>query len=272
MNAKAEELHSDLMTQVGELRTSKDWLEAMAAAARFHSYSFGNWLLLWAQGERRGIKVTRPAGYRAWQTFNRHVRKGEKGFKIIAPMTRKDEDGDTVMFGFRVVTVFDVSQTDGEPLPDVGAPDLLEGEGDTVLQEAAIKMIEAEGFTFTIDELTGPNGVTKPSSKEVIVDGRLSPAQATKTTVHELAHVLLHSSKGEFTCRGTGEVEAESVAYVVCAAAGLDTSQYSVKYVAGWAEATDDPGKAMLATAEVVVRTARKILASLEPESLEVAA
>ena len=261
MNDRAKELHDDLMAQVGELRTSKEWLDAMTAAARFHSYSFGNWMLMWAQADRRGMTVTRPAGYRAWQGFGRQVRKGEKGLKIFAPMAKKDDDGNVSVFGFRVATVFDVSQTDGEPLPDMGAPALLEGDGDTIVQDAAVAMIEDEGFTFRFDVLSGPNGTTNHGSKEVVVDSRLAPAQATKTTVHELAHVLLHGDRSLFDCRGRVEVEAESVAYVVCAAAGLDTSSYSVAYVAGWSEDTGDAEKVMLATAERVVKTARKVLA-----------
>ena len=258
----AEEFHEDLMEQVAELRTSQEWLDAMTAAAKFHSYSLGNWMLMWMQAERRGMTITRPAGYRAWQALDRQVRKGEHGLKIFAPMTRKDDDDNVMVFGFRLATVFDVSQTDGEPLPDVGMPVLLEGEGDTTLRIACEEMIVDEGFTVSWAPLHGPNGTTNHTTKEVKIEESIDPAQATKTTVHELAHVLLHADRiAALGCRGRIEVEAESVAYVVCAAAGLDTSQYSVRYVAGWSEDTDDPAKAMLATGEVVVKAARKILA-----------
>ena len=131
-----EEFHDDLMGQVAELRTSQEWLDAMTAAAKFHAYSLGNWMLMWMQAERRGMTITRPAGYRAWQALDRQVRKGEHGLKIFAPMTRKDDDDNVMVFGFRLATVFDVSQTDGEPLPDIGNPVLLEGEGDTALRMA----------------------------------------------------------------------------------------------------------------------------------------
>jgi antirestriction protein ArdC len=259
-----KDYHKELMDQVATLRTSQEWLDAMTAAAKFHSYSFGNWMLMWSQGQRRNMTITRPAGYRAWQALGRQVRKGEKGLKIFAPMAKKDDDGNTNVFGFRVATVFDISQTDGDPLPDIGSPVLLEGEGDTELRTACEAMIVDQGFTVQLLPLHGPNGSTNHTTKEVKIEEGISPAQATKTTIHELAHVLLHGSTlRAFDCRGRVEVEAESVAYVVCAAAGLDTSQYSVKYVAGWSEETDDPAKTMLATAEVVVRTARKILATI---------
>ena len=230
MSSRADQLHQDLLDQVAQLRTSEQWLHAMANAARFHNYSFGNWLLLWSQAERRGTTVTRPAGYRRWQDLGRQVRKGETSYRILAPVTRKvkvegadSEDTEMRMVGFRVVTVFDVSQTDGEPLPDVG-PRLLTGDGDAGL------------------------------------DG----AQLVKTTIHELAHVLMHADDGHIDCRGRVEVEAESVAYVVCAAAGLDTSAYSVAYVAGWAERSDDPERTLLSTGERIVSHSRRILDGLE--------
>jgi antirestriction protein ArdC len=198
--------------------------------------------------------------------LGRQVRRGERGYQVLAPVTRrvKQHDNDDVepgriLVGFRVATVFDVAQTDGEPLPDAGLR-LLAGEADATVVDAAIGMIEAQGFTFNLAELRGPNGVTRPVTREVVVDGRLEGAQITKTTVHELAHVLLHADSETIDCRGQFEVEAESVAYVVCGAAGLDTSSYSVAYVAGWAETTDDPSRILLATGEQIVAASRRIL------------
>ena len=129
------------------------------------------------------------------------------------------------------MSVFDVSQTDGEPLADVG-PSLLTGLGDADLAQAAVGLIEEQGYEFSLGSLHGPNGLTRPTTKEVVVEENLDEAQRTKTTVHELAHVLMHSSESEITCRGRIEVEAESVAYVVCGVAGVDTSAYSVAYIA----------------------------------------
>ena len=265
-------LHTQLLEAVRGLRSSEGWLEAMVAAARFHDYSLGNWLLLWSQAAQRGTVVTRPGGYRTWQRLGRRVQRGERGYRILAPMTRRvtdtDSDGNAkdetcrVVTGFRVVTVFDVSQTTGEPLPDVG-PSLLTGEGHAELFETAVRMIEDRGYRFRLGRLRGPNGVTRPATREVIIDDRLDGAQRTKTTVHELAHVLLHADGTEFVCRGRIEVEAEAVAYVVCGAAGLDTSAYSVAYVAAWAENTPDPERTLLATGERIVTTARTLLTKL---------
>jgi len=266
----ADDLHDQLLEQVGKLRTSEEWLAAILTAARFHDYSLGNWLLLWSQAEQRGATVTRPAGYRTWQKLGRQVRRGERGYRILAPMARRlpAEDVETdeprrIITGFRVVSVFDVSQTEGEPLADVG-PRLLTGHGDANLAQAAVGLIGEQGYKFSLGALHGPNGLTRPTTKEVVVEENLEEAQRTKTTMHELAHVLMHSGESEIACRGRIEVEAESVAYVVCGVAGLDTSAYSVAYVARWAETTTEPERMLLATAERIVSNARRILAHFD--------
>ena len=103
--------------------TSEDWQRALTVAARFHAYSFANTQLIWSQSMARGFTPTRVAGYRAWQKLNRHVRRGERGLAILAPLTRKvdTEEGEEErrLFGFKAVHVFDISQTDGEPLPKI---------------------------------------------------------------------------------------------------------------------------------------------------------
>lgn len=91
MSTRADDLHQQLIDQVAQLRTSEEWLQAMVTAARFHDYSLGNWILLWSQAEQRGTTVTRPAGYRRWQSLDRQVRKGETGYRILAPTTRRVE-------------------------------------------------------------------------------------------------------------------------------------------------------------------------------------
>jgi antirestriction protein ArdC len=266
MSSRADQLHRQLLDQVAQLRTSSEWLEAMVTAARFHDYSFGNWLLMWSQAEQRRTTITRPAGYRKWQSLGRQVRKGERGYRILAPVTRRvkveradSEDAELRLVGFRVVTVFDVDQTEGEPLLDVG-PRLLTGDGDAGVLESMISMIEGTGYSYSLAPLRGSNGVTRPLGREVIVEAGLEGAQLIKTTIHELAHVLMHAESGHIDCRGRIEVEAESVAYVVCAAVGLDTSAYSVAYVAGWAEKTENPDQALLSTGDRVVAQSRRIL------------
>ena len=175
---RADALHAALVKQVRSLRSSEEWIEAMAKAAMFHQYSFGNWLLLAAQADSRGTTVTRPAGYRAWQRLGRNVKKGERGYQILAPMIRRtkrdsdDERDGVIVTGFRVVTVFDVSQTDGDALPDVG-PRHLEGFDPPDLFDAVVSLLEADGFSFELAELAGPNGTTSPLLRRGVVDSRL---------------------------------------------------------------------------------------------------
>jgi antirestriction protein ArdC len=276
MSDRADELHQQLLDQVRRLRRSEEWLQAMITAARFHDYSLGNWLLLWAQAEQRGTTVTRPAGYRRWQELGRQVRKGETGYRILAPVTRNvtadqhdSEDKERTVVGFRVVTVFDIAQTEGVPFPDV-RPRLLTGSGSADLLEAGISMIEEAGYRYSLSPLRGPNGVTRPGSRQVIVEAGLDGAQMTKTTIHELAHVHMHAADGHIECRGRIEVEAESVAYVVCGAVGLDTSEFSVAYVARWADRTDDPDRTLLVAGDHIVAEARRIIAYHDSEPFQV--
>jgi antirestriction protein ArdC len=158
-------------------------------------------------------------GYRAWQALGRQVRAGERGISILAPCTYKrtndEDDAETrVLRGFRVAHVFDVSQTDGKPLP-TPAVTRLEGEAPSGLWEALSAQVEATGFTLERHDIAGTaNGTTDFGSRLVTVDAGLSPAQAAKTLAHELAHVLLHTgTEYALGCRGRAEVEAESVAY-----------------------------------------------------------
>src|SRR5690606_29563249 len=95
MSDRADELHQQLLDKVTQLRTSEEWLQALTLAARFHDYSLGNWLLLWSQAEQRGTTVTRPAGYRTWQSMGRQVRRGERGYQLLAPITRRITRDDT---------------------------------------------------------------------------------------------------------------------------------------------------------------------------------
>jgi hypothetical protein len=165
--------------------------------------------------------------------------------------------------------VFDFAQTDGDPLPNVG-PRRLTGSGNVVLLEAGISMIEEAGYRYSLAPLRGPNGVTRPGSRQVIVEADLNGAQLTKTTIHELAHVHMHAADGHIECRGQIEVEAESVAYVVCGAVGLDTSEYSVAYVARWADRTSDPDRTLLAAGDRIVAEARRIIVYHDSEPFRV--
>lgn len=233
-------------------------------AARFHDYSFANTRLIWAQAKARGFAPTRVAGYRAWQKLGRQVNRGEKGLQILAPVTRtveaNDSEDERRVVGFRVVHVFDQSQTDGRSLPEV-RPALLDGEL-PVQWEKIAGLIKTAGFRFEVseaDRLGEANGITDWGDRTVVVRESLPGAQRFKTAVHELGHVRLHepSSGDRPECRGIVEVEAESVAYMVCAAMGVDSGGYSLPYVATWS--AGDLEK-VSQTAGRVIRCARSVI------------
>lgn len=227
--------------------------------------------------------ATLVAGYQAWQKkFNRHVMRGEKGIQIISPAPIKEkeevekidpitnepilkEDGqpeteiiEHVIPRFKVSTVFDVSQTDGEPLPDLGGADLTENVADfDVFMEAIrnvspvpIRMAEIEGDS---------HGYYHNVEKEIVIQIGMSESQTMKTAIHEVTHAMLHDrdmlqEQGIEKDRLTKEVEAESVAYTVCQHFGLDSSEYSFPYIAGWSSGKEM--KELRASMDVIRRTA----------------
>jgi antirestriction protein ArdC len=267
MRDKVEQLQADIEAGVAELVDGDDWQRWLQIQARFPKYSFRNTLLIL----RQRPDATAVMGYRAWQALGHQVRKGETSIKILAPCTykakRDNDDGDQddeqpgrkVLRGFRLAHVFDISSTDGDAVRPPAGPALLEGEAPAGLWDTLAAQIDAEGFTLARAEIpSGANGTTNFATRTVTVADHLSPAQATKTLAHELAHACLHTgAEYAMGCRGRAEVEAESVAFVVCQAAGLRTQAYSFGYVAGWSGG--DP-KQVKATAERVVTCARRIL------------
>jgi len=266
-----DQLHQQLQDSLQELVTSEDWQRALTVAARFHDYSFANTRLIWAQSIARGSTPSRVAGYRAWQKLGRNVRKGERGLQILAPVIRKvtldsGEEEEKRVVGFRVVHVFDIAQTDGDPLPEVPIA-LVDGDLPSHWEQVC-GLITKSGFDLEvadIDRLGEANGVTDWKQRDVVVRASLPGAQRFKTAVHELAHIRLHepNTDGRPSCRGIIEVEAESVAYMVCAGLGIDSGGYSLGYVASWSGG--DLTK-VAATANRVIGCAREVLAQIEQE------
>ena len=242
----------------------------------------GNLLLIGAQAPH----TTRVAGFRTWQSVGRQVRKGERGIAILAPCTYRpkaaeraepaapagqepattcgggvapDAGGARQVRGFRVVHVFATSQTEGAPLPDV-TPTLLTGQAPAGLWDALEGQVLGHGYTVLRGDTGRANGWTDPTSHTVRVSSGVDDAQAVKTLIHELAHLEaghVVDLSTYATCRGRCEVEAESVAYVVAAAHGLDASGYTFAYVAGWA---GGDLTCVRQAAETVTKAARTIL------------
>lgn len=268
-----QDLLGDLHAGVVALTEGDEWRRFLDVARRFHRYSFLNTLAILVQRP----DATRVAGYRRWQQLGRQVRRGERGIRILAPVTARQqastpedapgaapdgtEEQRVVLRGFRVARVFDVSQTDGEPLPEPPVR-ALAGDAPVGLVDDLRRLIEREGFAYAVDTLPGhpgAYGVTDYDARTVTVRPDLAPAQQAKTTAHELGHVLLHHPADDLG-RERREVEAESVAYVVCAAHGLPTDAYSLGYVAGWSGGDLD---VVRATGERVLACARRVLDSL---------
>ncbi len=219
---------------VAKIQDSDSFKEFLKLASRFHDYSWGNWLMIFCQRP----DATRVAGYRAWQELGRQVRKGERGIKISAPIVKKvEEDGveRRRVVGFRSASVFDVSQTDGEPLPTVEVP-ILDGDEGADLYAKLAALANGE-FRLVDDQPIERNaaGYWDPNAKEIHVDSTLSQKQRVKTLAHELAHALAdHGKNGESAAEA--EVIAEGAAYLVCDRFGIDTSERSFPYVAAFAK------------------------------------
>ena len=200
-------------------------------------------------------------GFRPGLSLHRYVRKGEKSLKVLAPVRVKvtDDDGEHFAIrGFKVESVFAACQTDGEgEIPEPMRPELLNGAGPDGAWSALASIVAAQGFKLERGSLFPANGTTSFDTRSVLVADRLEDAAAVKTLAHELAHVLLHEHADYHQNRARCEVEAESVAYLVCRELGLETDQYTFPYVATWA---GGDVKIVTQAADVALKCAAQIL------------
>ena len=282
-----DSIMQSLESGVEELFTSNRYKEFLKTMAKFHNYSFNNTMLIAMQRP----DATLVTSYKNWQSMGRQVMKGEKGITIIAPAPYKkmkekevlDENQRPIMGTdgkpkteqvevtvphFKAVTVFDIAQTSGEPIQTL-APELLTAavqDFDSFMQ--AIQKISPVPIRF--DEIDGnANGYYHNADKEIVIKKGLSESQTLKTAIHETAHAKLHDreimeSLGLEKDRLTKEVEAESVAYCVCSSFGLDTSDYSFPYIAGWSSSREM--KEMKASMDVIRKTAGEMIDQLTEE------
>jgi hypothetical protein len=299
--AKLERLHAQLADAVATLVTSDDWVRALEFAARFRSRSFNNTMLIWLQhlaafeqGRVAEPTPTYVAGFRQWRALGRSVDRGQTGYMIFAPIharftsptpevteswrrlapretPRRNDEVRTRMVGVRPAYVWDASQTSGVPIPHAPTPQLLAGEAPKGLWDGLASLVREHGYTLrTVGsdrDLGGANGMTDYLTRSVAIRGDIDPAARTKTLAHELAHVMLHGPDNADAVfhRGIGEVEAESVALMIGAAHGLDTSGYTIPYVATWATSVEGktPMEVVQSTGERVRTAAVTILTEL---------
>ena len=284
---KVKEITARLEQGIQAIFDSDRYKEFLTAMSKFHDYSLNNTILIAMQG---GNLVK---GYSQWQKeFDRHVKSGEKGIKIFAPTpykvkklvdkidpdTRKpilDSEGKTVkeekevtVPAFKVVTVFDISQTEGKEFPDLSVKPLL---ADVEQYEDFFAALEkASPVPIAFEQITnGANGYFSLTDKRIAIKEGVSELQAVKTAIHEIAHAKLHDvdlnaplEEQNRIDRRSREVQAESVAYTVCQHFGLDTSDYSFGYVAGWSS-----GKEMTelkASLETIQETAKELITEIE--------
>lgn len=280
--ALTDKLHSS----VSELTSSTAWVRMLATTAKFHRYSARNVFLLLIQAEERGTEITRVAGYRTWQGLGRQVRKGEKGYDVLAPIRHRlsleeaaertvagapayDADGRpiTVVRGFRIEHVFDVSQTDGEPLASMPAVPYLVGNGPEGLWNAIAELIAEAGFTILRRKLPGSvRGETNYPERTVTVGDDLALAEAAHILTHELGHIAVDHEHRENISRAQRETEADSIAYVVCSALDFDVSEKATFYVAQW---SNGDVEVLQAAVEVIHRAASRILTALQAPSVD---
>ena len=314
--AKLGELQQRLVDEVAKLTDGQQWRAWLEFAANFHTYSFGNTVLIYAQRP----DATWVAGVKAWNELGRHVRKGEQGIAILAPITGRKKTDETPgdgrqptatpdpadpgagrpgepdpspggqdpdpagddqprgIRGFRVVHVFDLSQTDGDPIDAPARPlavdaevQLLAGEAPPGVWDALQEMAQDRGYTVERGDCGSANGYIHYGDSRVRIRADVDDAQAVKTLIHEVGgHMMLHEPAdfGFATtadCRGEREVEAESVAFLVAAHHGLDTSGYSFGYVTGWAQQAaaatgKTPEEIVRATGQRVIKTAFTVI------------
>jgi antirestriction protein ArdC len=261
-----KQAHERLTQAVESIVTGDDWKRMLKVASNFHRYSFNNHLMIFLQRP----DATVVAGFNRWKSLGRFVKKGEKGIAIFAPCKYKtkveDDDGKEKSFqqirGFRVVHVFDISQTEGDDLPDLEAvrPKLLDADAPEGIWDALVSQANTAGFEVIRNRRGSENGYCDFSSKQIAVRPDVTPAQAVKTLIHELGHALLHGEELPKS-KEVAEVEVESVAYIVCDAIGLDSGDYSFAYVARW---SDGFAELVKDTAERVIGCAKQILEGLE--------
>lgn len=261
-----QEITKQLEAGVKEVFTSEAYARYLKFMAQFHSYSVNNSLLIWMQKP----DATLVAGYQTWlKKHKRQVKKGEKGIRILAPMTRKLtktkknqwgdlEEVEVSYTTFKPTTVFDISQTDGDEVPTI----CNELSGDVAGYADLFKRLtEISPVPVEFEDIqTGANGYYSHSENLIRLKAGMSEVQTIKTLIHEISHALLHcdvTGIEKDADRMTKEVQAESIAYAVCAMIGLDTADYSFEYIAGWSSGHDV--KELTASMEVVRKTANSI-------------
>ena len=291
---KVQEITEKLEQGIKELFESEKYKTYLNTMSKFHNYSFNNTMLIAMQKP----DATLVAGFKAWQkNFDRHVKKGEKGIRILAPAPYKikeeqekldpvtgeimlDKNGIPIteeveikIPAFRVVPVFDVSQTDGKEFPDIGVNELSGSVED--YEDFMQALTEVSPVPITYEDIEGEaKGYFHTTDHRITIQEGMSQSQTVKTAIHEVAHAKLHDRERNQDIdkvldkdRNTKEVEAESVAYTVCQHFGIDTSDYSFGYIAGWS--SDRDMKELKSSLDTIRKTSSELITGIEDRLAE---
>ena len=291
---KVQEITEKLEQGIKELFESEKYKTYLNTMSKFHNYSFNNTMLI----AMKKPDATLVAGFKAWQkNFDRHVKKGEKGIRILAPAPYKikeeqekldpvtgeimlDKNGMPIteeveikIPAFRVVPVFDVSQTDGKEMPDIGVNELSGSVED--YEDFMQALTEVSPVPITYEDIEGEaKGYFHTTDHRIAIQEGMSQSQTVKTAIHEVAHAKLHDRERNQDIdkvldkdRNTKEVEAESVAYTVCQHFGIDTSDYSFGYIAGWS--SDRDMKELKSSLDTIRKTASELITGIEDRLAE---
>lgn len=275
-----EQITKQLEQGVKDVYSSGKWKEYLDFCSNFHTYSFNNCILISSQFPG----ASRVAGYKAWQKLGRQVKKGEKAIRILAPNIRKitetDENGNEktqqIIAGYHQTCVFDISQTEGDPIPNLYhklTDDKIGyyGRGYGNIKEALLAISPAADIRF-IDIPGKSEGYYHIKDNYIAIQTNLSTNQTISTLIHETAHSILHREGGKESSawRHTMEMQAESIAYIVCRYLDIDSGESSFPYIAGWAK--DRTGKELADNLHIINTTARKIIDALEALTVKVEA
>lgn len=263
------EITQQLETGVKEVYESGKYKAYLDFMSKFYNYSLNNTILIFMQKPDASL----VAGYKKWQELKRQVRKGEKGLTILAPCPHKmkkeveDENGNKEVKEikwntYRAVSVFDISQTDGEEVPKLASELTDSVENFTELFD---KLTSLSPVPVGFEEIkTGAKGYFSHDEKRIAIKEGMAEQQTIKTLIHEIGHAILHdreTGEEKEADKNTREVQAESIAYVVCSSLGLDTSDYSFGYVASWSGGKEV--KELTASMEVIKKTSGQIIEAL---------
>ena len=287
---RVKELTSLIDERIDALINSNDWKDYLKFASAQYRYSWNNQFLIWFQSSVRGFEATYVRGYKQWEAIDRTVKAGEKAMYVLAPMLahrcmvkecgsrakwfkdgkyyicEKDSNHKVGKFltGFKDVPVFDISQTEGEDIPQITLKDKCENAKPEIW-DALVSLAESHDFKVIIGNAKGAEGYCSHDKKEIVISSNADFGYQVKILAHEVGHLLMHKDiKDYHQQRARYETEAEGVAWVVCEALGVHSAEdnYSFGYIATWGK--DNTKQLVKQSLQTITKTSQTILDYVE--------